>query len=168
MQLDFKIYIAAIQASFRKLQELGKSDGLTRKIANVLRDESESAFDNERTPEGESWAGLNPQYKKRRYEKGYTGKTLHVTGDLINSLNVDYGDNFAMVGVSEPYGKFHQEGTTKMPARPFLGLGEDGIDEIKNILEKALKNAIDEIKWEMCKMIAVLFFKRSESDLNAP
>ena len=135
MQLDFKIDIAAIQASFRKLQDLGKSDGLTRKIANVLRDESESAFDNERTPEGESWAGLNPQYKKRRHEKGYTGKTLHVTGDLINSLNVDYGDNFAMVG-----------GTTKMPARPFLGLGEDGIDEIKNILEKALKNAIDEIK----------------------
>ena len=33
-----------------------------------------------------------------------------------------------------------------MPARPFLGLGEDGIEEIKNILEKALKNAIDEIK----------------------
>ena len=37
------------------------------------------------------------------------------------SLNVDYGDDFAAVGVSESYGIYHQLGTKKMPARPFWG-----------------------------------------------
>lgn len=34
-------------------------------------------------------------------------------------------------------------GTQHMPARPFLGLGETGIEEIKQILNNALKNAVE-------------------------
>ncbi|MFC0822068.1 phage virion morphogenesis protein [Pasteurella multocida] len=143
MHLEYKFDTKAIQNKFKKLSELGKTDGLTRKIAGVLQQESETAFDNERSPTGEKWADLNTTYKKQRYEKGYNGNILQVRGDLVKSLNIDYGDSFAVIGVSEDYGQYHQEGTSKMEARPFLGLGDDGVEEIKSILNKALKNAID-------------------------
>ncbi|WP_044469792.1 phage virion morphogenesis protein [Mannheimia massilioguelmaensis] len=143
MHLEFKFDTRAIQNQFRKLQEAGKSDGLTRKIANVLLAEAEDAFDHEQSPSGEKWSALDPKYKTQRHVKGYTGKMLQVTGDLVSSLNIDYGDSFAVIGAAEPYGQYHQTGTTKMHARPFLGLGETGVEEIKQIIAKRLKEAFD-------------------------
>ncbi|MGR6980817.1 phage virion morphogenesis protein [Testudinibacter sp. P27/CKL/0425] len=143
MHLEFKFDTSEIQRKFRKLAEMGKSDGLTRKIADVLLEEAEQAFDAERSPEGDKWAALNPDYKKRLHKKGYTGKMLQASSDLARSLNIDYGDSFAMIGAAESYGQYHMTGTKHMPARPFLGLGEDGIEQIKQILNKALKNAVE-------------------------
>lgn len=130
-----------VQGAFAKLVQLGKSDGVTRKMANVLREDAEEAFETEQSPEGKKWADLDPVYKKSRYAKGYDGKMLHRTGQLIGSLNIDYGDDFAAVGVSESYGIYHQLGTKKMSARPFLGASEEGIDEIKDILKNAIRRA---------------------------
>ncbi|MFZ7107901.1 phage virion morphogenesis protein [Avibacterium avium] len=141
MHLEFKADTKEIQNMFRKLSQLGKTDGLTRKIANVLWEDAEEAFDNERSPEGEKWATLKEPYKSQRYKKGYTGTMLQVTGDLAASLNIDYGDNFAFIGAQEPYGQYHQAGTSKMVARPFLGLSDDGVEEIKDILHRTLKQA---------------------------
>lgn len=133
-----------VQGAFAKLVQLGKSDGMTRKMANVLREDAEEAFETEQSPEGKKWEDLDPVYKKSRYAKGYDGKMLHRTGQLIDSLNIDYGDDFAAVGVSESYGVYHQLGTKKMSARPFLGASEDGIDEIKDILKNAIRRAWNE------------------------
>lgn len=138
MHLEYKFETREIQQKFKKLAQVVDSRELTRKVANVLLQEAEAAFDNEKSPEGESWAKLNQDYKKRRYDKGYTGNILQVTGDLVKSLNIDYGDNFAVIGAGEPYGQYHQLGTSKMPARPFLGLSNDGIEEIKAILNREL------------------------------
>lgn len=138
MDLEFKFDTAEIQNKFKKLAQVVDGREITRKVANVLLQEAEAAFDNEKSPEGESWAKLNQDYKKRRYDKGYTGNILQVTGDLVKSLNIDYGDNFAVIGAGEPYGQYHQLGTSKMPARPFLGLSHDGVEEIKAILNREL------------------------------
>ncbi|CDF98941.1 Putative Phage virion morphogenesis protein [Avibacterium paragallinarum JF4211] len=126
---------------FSKLSKLGKTDGLTRKIANVLWKDAEDAFDNECSPEGEKWATLKEPYKSQRYKKGYTGSMLQVTGTLAASLTLDYGENFAVIGTQESYGQYHQAGTIKMAARPFLGLSDDGVEEIKDILHRTLKQA---------------------------
>ena len=144
MHLDFKFDTTAIQSQFRKLQEVGKSDGLTRKIANVLWHESEMAFDEERTPEGEKWAALHPKTKQSRENRGYDGKILQVRGDLVASLNLDYGDSFAMIGAAEPYGQYHQSGTKSMPARPFLGLGQSGQKEIQQIIADRFKDVFSD------------------------
>lgn len=150
MYLVFKADTKEIQNKFRKLSQVGNTEGLTRKIANVLWQEAEEAFDNERSPEGEKWDSLKEPYKTQRYKAGRTGPTLQLTTNLLQSLNIDYGDSFAVIGVNalsdnnEPYGQYHQAGTSKMAARPFLGLGEDGIKEIKHILTKALKDAVSD------------------------
>lgn len=138
MDLEFKFDTTEIQNKFKKLAQVVDGREITRKVANVLLQEAEAAFDNEKSPEGEPWANLNQDYKKRRYNKGYTGNILQVTGDLVKSLNIDYGENFAVIGAGEPYGQYHQLGTSKMPARPFLGLSNDGIEEIKAILNREL------------------------------
>lgn len=85
MHLEFKFDTSAIQANFRRLQEAGKSEGLTRKIANVLWSEAEQAFDNEQSPEGEKWKALDPAYKKTT-----TGQRL--SGDSCSLLS-----NFAVL-----------------------------------------------------------------------
>ena len=147
MELDIRFNekdMRIVQGAFAKLVQLGKSDGMTRKMANVLREDAEEAFETEQSPEGKKWEDLDPVYKKSRYAKGYDGKMLHRTGQLIDSLNIDYGDDFAAVGVSESYGIYHQLGTKKMSARPFLGVSEDGIDEIKDILKNAIRRAWNE------------------------
>lgn len=144
MELDIKFDekdMRIIQGAFAKLVQLGKSDGVTRKMANVLREDAEEAFESEQSPDGKKWEDLDPVYKKSRFAKGYDGKMLHRTGQLIDSLNIDYGDDFAAVGVSESYGIYHQLGTKKMSARPFLGVSEDGVDEIKDILKNAIRSA---------------------------
>lgn len=133
-----------VQGAFAKLVQIGKSDGMTRKMANVLRADAEEAFESEQSPDGKKWEDLDPVYKKSRFAKGYDGKMLHRTGQLIDSLNIDYGDDFAAVGVSESYGIYHQLGTKKMSARPFLGVSEDGVDEIKDILKNAIRGAWSE------------------------
>lgn len=147
MELDIRFNekdMRIVQGAFAKLVQLGKSDGMTRKMANVLREDAEEAFEAEQSPDGKKWEDLDPVYKKSRFAKGYDGKMLHRTGQLIDSLNIDYGDDFAAVGVSESYGIYHQLGTKKMSARPFLGVSEDGIDEIKDILKNAIRRAWSE------------------------
>lgn len=144
MHIEYKFDTNAIQQKFKKLAQVMDGRDITRKVAGVLRQEAEKAFDQEKTPEGESWEKLNEDYKKRRDAAGYTGKMLQVTGDLVTSLNIDYGDSFAVIGASEPYGQYHQQGTEKMPARPFLGLGKDGISEIKAILDRELSKLTQE------------------------
>ncbi|WLY63995.1 phage virion morphogenesis protein [Pasteurella multocida] len=114
-----------------------------RKIAGVLRSEAEFAFEREQTPEGEGWKPLNEDYRLRRFKQGYTGNKLQKTGKLVASVTIDYGDNFVVIGAAEPYGQYHQLGTTHMTARSFLGLGQNGVDEIVDILQREIKNALE-------------------------
>jgi phage gpG-like protein len=56
---------------------------------------------------------------------------LHETGALMQSLTSlrgkpnDVGKKEATFGTDRPYAKFHQYGTTKMPARPIVFVPED-------------------------------------------
>lgn len=144
MHIEYKFEVKSIQNAFRRLAELGENTTpVTRKVANVLWQESETAFNKEQTPDGKKWHALNENYKKARHKAGYTGNILQVSGSLVKSLDIDYGESFAVIGAAEPYGQYHQQGTTKMEARPFLGIGKDGIDEIHEIIKRELKNALE-------------------------
>lgn len=143
MELDYKFECEAIQQAFQRLAAQGGNlRDAARKVAGVLKQEAEFAFEREQSPEGEAWKPLDEDYRVRRFEQGYTGNKLHRTGMLIASVGVDYGDTFAVIGAGEPYGQYHQLGTKKMPARPFIGLGQDGVDEIVDILQRELKKVL--------------------------
>lgn len=153
MHIDFKFDTQAIRAQFERLAAAGKGRDITRKMAGVLRQESKRAFDNEESPEGEKWPALDPKWKALRHrggfwyqgtyqKQGYTGPTLQMSGELMTSLSTNYNDTQVWIGTEEPYGKFHQEGTKHMPARPFMGIGDDGLEELKFILHRELRKIL--------------------------
>lgn len=148
MHFEFEFDDDELRKALKRVAMLKHNAHIMRKVAGVLQQEAESAFDNETSPSGEQWETLNSNYKQRRYAAGYTGNILQVTGDLVKSLSIDYADNIAIVGVSEAYGQYHQFGTknkfgTKIiTARPFLGLSDDGIEEIKAILNRELSKTV--------------------------
>ena len=64
MHIEYKFDTSTIQQKFKKLAQVMDGRDITRKVAGVLRQEAEKAFDQEKTPEGESWEKLNEDYKK--------------------------------------------------------------------------------------------------------
>jgi HK97 gp10 family phage protein len=90
------------------------------------------------------WPPLQPETIARKV----TGDSpLLETGALRDSIkhNVDPNGKEAAVGTDLDYAKYLEFGTSKMPARPFLGgaliakeheIGEGVFAEVKNIFEK--------------------------------
>ena len=135
--------------SLRRLtQGLDDLSPLMRGIAGVIEDAAQQAFEDQASQEsGTPWAELKPATVKRR--GGDANPILQVRGDLAK-LSSDYGQRYAQVGSNEPYAAIHQFGGTSdmapgpagIPARPFLGLSEDDIDEIEDLTVDYLEDAL--------------------------
>lgn len=81
--------------------------------------------------------------KAKAAEKAVAGHVLlYRTGALSQSLRpVASGDTFG-VASDRPYAVFHQFGTSKMPARPFVpALGKPGAEKLTPAAEKAVAEA---------------------------
>ncbi len=128
-------------------------------ISGVLADVVEESFDKEQAPDGTAWAKLSSVTIARRQKSGRgTGKILQQTGRLAQSIVAAHGSDFAQAGTNVIYAATHQFGakkgqfgTTKrgapipwgdIPARSFLGLSDEGRDEIIEILTAHLTPGI--------------------------
>ena len=77
------------------------------------------------------WAALAPSTIEGRVRAGYPpGPILQRTHALASSISGGHGKDFAEVGTGVEYGQYHQTGTRKMPARPFLIATERDLDLI--------------------------------------
>ena len=78
-----------------------------------------------------TWSPLASSTIKARTRKGYyPGKMLQVTGALKSSISYEATNEGVSIGVGMEYGKYLQQGTSKMDARPFLVIQEDDLEEI--------------------------------------
>lgn len=141
-----------------KLSRLGSLDraAINKNIAEGLRTSTDERFDEERSPEGVAWM---------RTIRG--GKILTKTGNLRNSIHARASADGAEIGTNTIYAATHQFGaertirakkkpflvfagtngglvkakqvSIKIPARPFLGISEEDKEEIKAIIEEAMK-----------------------------
>jgi phage gpG-like protein len=85
-------------------------------------------FDQAKSPKGTPWAPL----------KEGTGKPLEGTGKLRGGIRLrPVRDGFVLTSDS-PHGIYHQEGTERMPARPFLP-----DSDLHPTLERKLSDAAD-------------------------
>ena len=116
-----------------------------RKASRVMLEAAEDAFASESDPvTGNSWPDLLDATKERRAKQGkWPGRILQVQGNLVNSITRDYGADFAEVGSNEPYAATHQFGDDRrnIAKRPFLGLSDDDLDEIHQVLADYLDEA---------------------------
>jgi phage gpG-like protein len=89
---------------------------------------------------GRPWAALTPRYNSYKAQK-YPGQPiLRATGSMQDTMEIRVrGNVFSVWGV--PYGKYHQFGTKRMVARPWVGVPDSSLEHIvpiawKNILSR--------------------------------
>jgi phage gpG-like protein len=105
-----------------------------------------AAFGGSHEPGGAPWAELAPSTVKR---KGH-GKILYESGDLMASLievggpgNIsEVSDHGSIYGTSVLYAIFHDQGTSRMPARPPVGINQEAVDKLADMVAERTIQAI--------------------------
>lgn len=143
----------------RELSDIDKK-GVNRALAEAVRSSTRERFKEEKSPEDKRW-----EKSIRASQEG--GVTLTKSADLRNSIKSTSAPSGFAVGTNKIYGRTHQFGEkgrtikaktskglifkvgdqwirkrkvkVKIPARPFLGLSEEDLLEIKSTLENVFE-----------------------------
>ena len=116
-----------IGKALSKLASTELRQKVTRLVTEELKSMSELAFRSARfrPTEWAEWAPATKAQRLRRKKKPGT-RILVDTGTLMRSLGVESGEDDGMaLGTTTTYGVYHQYGTKKMPARPFVPVTGD-------------------------------------------
>lgn len=101
--------------------------------------------------QGQRFAKYSGSYKdairKGRVEKGIAPVNLKLSGDLLKSLTTDNIKSRIIISFEDEKASYHNEGNDKLPRRAILPTrsGEVFNKKIRNIIQKALKNALRKI-----------------------
>jgi phage virion morphogenesis protein len=93
---------------------------------------------------GTRWPDLSPATKEARAKQGkWPGKKLQVSGQLAASISKNVKGNEVTVGTNKAYAAIHQFGgqagrgrKVKIPARPFLVVQDEDVEEMMDVLGK--------------------------------
>lgn len=107
-------------------------------LAETVRKQTIRRFANKTAPDGGKWAPLKPSSVRGRRT---SGDILVDTGRLRNSIASKVYGHTAEIGTNVFYGKFHQFGTRKMVARPFLGISPADAAELRRVAEAFIRAA---------------------------
>jgi phage gpG-like protein len=108
-------------------------------VENILSVSTNRHFAEESDANGSPWAALAAYTIKRREQRGYgAGPKLRASGDFFNSIATASGANFAEIGTPLAYPGYHMTGTSRMPARVWLGLSTADENDIYNVFAKYL------------------------------
>jgi len=112
-----------------------------REWTPVLMDDNVPFQRREQDPtDGAPWKRLSPSYAAWKQQHFPGQPILRRTGLMLDSAHlITRGDTFLVR--SMPYGKYHQFGTNKMDARPWMGVPDISLQHIvpiawKNILSR--------------------------------
>lgn len=112
-----------------------------REVGDAIREASMEAFDREAAPDGGKWAPLSPATVRRR-RGGPAHRILQDTGMLRQSVVKRLeSDRTVIVGARAQYAPYHQFGTRRLPARPFLGVSQEARQEILDAIHDWLGGA---------------------------
>lgn len=141
--IEIKVEDKELQKLLKKLAEKSQNlRPLMKNIAGIMQDSVEENFEKEGRPA--KWTPLAESTIKQRKKKGYwPGRILQRRGELAASITSKYDENSAVVGTNKVYAAIHQFGgdagrgkKVKIPARPFLMLGEKENAEIIQEVQK--------------------------------
>jgi len=149
-----------LTSKLRKLQHIDLK-GVNLSIAESLRTSTRERFKEQKEPSGKDW-----RYSIRATERG--GVTLTDTARLKNSIRSSADKSGLAVGTNTIYAGTHQFGAkytiraksgkglrfkvggkwvrkkeveVNIPARPFLGINDDDMKEIKGTISDAFREA---------------------------
>lgn len=128
--------LSRFDARIKKLSSMDMTDLLENVIAEVESQTRRRIQSERRSPEGLPWAAWSERYGKTRHG-GHS--LLQGEGDLLDSIQSLVTDNAGMVGSNLVYAAVHHHGSRKgsgrrIPARPFLGLSPQNLDEVQGVV----------------------------------
>ena len=91
--------------------------------------------------DGAAWPDLANSTKER---KGSKGSLLVHRGSLLRSITYEASKDSVIIGSNMVYAKWHQDGTKKMPARPFLGISSTDYQDVGDLIDDFLNGLIGE------------------------
>lgn len=108
----------AVQQAFARLLRAGQDmTAPLRAVGQEMETRVAQRFEAGHDPDGIAWAPLRPATLKR---KNGRGSTLVFTGQMLDSLNHQVGQDWVEIGFGQPYAAFHEWGTRHMPRRGML------------------------------------------------
>lgn len=128
------------------MRDAANSELALRSIGETMLPRIDDRFKKEQGPDGKSWARLAPatiRYRLKRY--GNSPLTiLRMRGHLAGSINYQVQGNVLRIGTGrevEHYAGIHQHGgqagrgrKVTIPARPFLGFGDEDLEIVDDEL----------------------------------
>ena len=121
--------------------KLGDTQALMESVGEALRSGTIERFEAEEDPQGKKW-------KPSARAMAGGGKTLDKESHLKDSIDYAATSDKVMVGSNLPYARIHQLGgktgkghTVDMPARPYLGVSEEDMDEVRETMADFLAGA---------------------------
>lgn len=123
------------------VKKMASRKALMASVGEALVSGTIQRFDRQENPKGQKW-----QPSRRAVEQG--GQTLSDTGRLRKSIDYAATPKEVMVGSNAAYARIHQMGgktgkghKVTMPARPFLGVSDADMDEVRETISDFLKGA---------------------------
>lgn len=115
-------------------------------IADLLMDQTRMQFDSEGGHASGGWAALAPATVRLKARRNLDPRILRATGALMGSLTrrgdpnqeLDVSGDRLVFRSRLARHRFHQQGTSRMPARPPLALREDAKRDAVRILQRYL------------------------------
>ena len=113
---------------------------IMRDISVLLLESVQTNFKMEGRPK--KWSPLSSSTKASKIKRRGSWQPILVDSGLLRKSNdTDYGSNYAKVVNPTKYGIFHQLGTRKMPARPFMVLQDSDKANIIDLMRRYIENA---------------------------
>lgn len=99
----------------------------------MLRRDLLHYWERERDPgTGNRWAALSPKYKSWKIKHYGSLPKLILSGALLGGVTIRRDGNRILAETLD-YGLYHQTGTSKMPARPYLGIPPVALNQLTRI-----------------------------------
>lgn len=131
--------IEALRQRLAGLTRLDMRTMLRRSGKDIAARTKERLERDKYSPDGVPWDPWSASYAA----SGRGKSLLDRTGAMKRSIRPYNTRKTLAVEAFSPYAKYHQSGTKKMPARPFLGIGPEEIEILETraieLLEKAFK-----------------------------
>ena len=145
---NVSVNIKEVEALAKKLNGYSLNSSQERQLLKSLSVEietqiSERIESTKRDPEGKTWADIAD--KTRRYLLKHFPSArppLWRTGKLLDTIESQVSGGVLLTGVTKEYAGFLQEGTKRMPARPFIGLSAQDISDLADLIDAWLKEHV--------------------------
>lgn len=111
--------------------------------SKIILAEIDEGFETSGHSLGRPWKPLNENYARKKAEAIGDQPILVYTGAMRSSVGVERStENSLKITAKDPKAPKHQFGDGRIPARPFMVISSETVDEIMNMISELAENSL--------------------------